>query len=53
VIVMALGTIFAIFTPETSTRKPGALASLSPGSRYPHGSDAHLVARWPRSSARS
>jgi MFS family permease len=30
VIVMALGTIFAVFTPETATRKAGALASLSP-----------------------
>lgn len=29
-IVMALGTIFAVLTPETAGRKPGALASLSP-----------------------
>jgi MFS family permease len=30
VVVMALGTVFTAFTPETSTRKPGALASLVP-----------------------
>lgn len=30
VVVMAAGTIFALVTPETSTRKPGALASLRP-----------------------
>ncbi len=30
VIVMALGTVFAIFTPETATRKPGSLQSLAP-----------------------
>ncbi|MFJ1767329.1 MFS transporter [Amycolatopsis sp. NPDC088138] len=30
VVVMALGTLFTAFTPETSTRKPGALASLVP-----------------------
>lgn len=30
VVVMALGTVFTVFTPETSTRKPGALASLIP-----------------------
>jgi len=29
-LVMAAGTIFAVFTPETATRKPGALASLNP-----------------------
>jgi MFS family permease len=29
-LVMATGTIFAVFTPETATRKPGALASLNP-----------------------
>ncbi|SDO63935.1 MFS transporter [Lentzea jiangxiensis] len=29
-VVMAAGTVFAIFTPETATRKPGALASLNP-----------------------
>jgi MFS family permease len=28
--VMALGTLFALVTPETATRKPGALASLRP-----------------------
>ncbi|MFD3524585.1 MFS transporter [Streptomyces sp. NPDC058653] len=30
VVVMVLGTLFAVFIPETSTRKPGALASLTP-----------------------
>lgn len=30
VVVMALGTVFTVLTPETSTRKPGALASLIP-----------------------
>lgn len=30
VVIMALGTVFAMLTPETSTRKPGALASLIP-----------------------
>ncbi|MFI6744132.1 MFS transporter [Nonomuraea sp. NPDC050451] len=30
VVVMALGTVFTVFTPETSTRKPGAVASLIP-----------------------
>ncbi len=30
VVVMALATLFAVFTPETATRKPGALASLIP-----------------------
>jgi MFS family permease len=30
VVIMALGTVFTVFTPETSTRKPGALASLTP-----------------------
>lgn len=30
VVVMALGTVFTVFTPETSTRKPGVLASLIP-----------------------
>lgn len=30
VVIMALATIFTVFTPETSTRKPGALASLIP-----------------------
>ncbi|HEX7304470.1 MFS transporter [Lentzea sp.] len=30
VVVMALATVFAVFTPETATRKPGALASLVP-----------------------
>lgn len=29
-VVMALGTIFALVTPETAARKPGALASLNP-----------------------
>ncbi|GGM85998.1 MFS transporter [Lentzea pudingi] len=29
-IVMAAGTLFAVFTPETATRKPGAVASLNP-----------------------
>ncbi|RDI17073.1 MFS transporter [Lentzea flaviverrucosa] len=29
-VVMAAGTIFAVFTPETATRKPGAVASLNP-----------------------
>jgi MFS family permease len=29
-VVMALGTAFAAFTPETATPKPGALASLIP-----------------------
>ncbi|MFJ8961620.1 MFS transporter [Lentzea sp. NPDC102401] len=29
-LVMAAGTIFAVFTPETATRKPGAVASLNP-----------------------
>ncbi|ANZ40967.1 hypothetical protein BBK82_38280 [Lentzea guizhouensis] len=29
-IVMALGTLFTLVTPETATRKPGALASLRP-----------------------
>lgn len=29
-VVMAAGTIFAVFTPETATRKPGAIASLNP-----------------------
>jgi hypothetical protein len=28
--VMALGTIFTLVTPETAARKPGALASLDP-----------------------
>jgi MFS family permease len=30
VVTMALGTVVTVFTPETSTRKPGALASLTP-----------------------
>ncbi|MEU4157325.1 MFS transporter [Actinoplanes sp. NPDC026670] len=30
VIVMAAGTVFAVFTPETVTRRSGALASLTP-----------------------
>ncbi|HUQ61486.1 MFS transporter, partial [Lentzea sp.] len=30
VVIMALATLFAVFTPETATRKPGALASLIP-----------------------
>jgi MFS family permease len=30
VVVMAAGTIFTLFTPETVTRKPGALVSLVP-----------------------
>ena len=29
-VVMALGTLFTLVTPETATRKPGALASLRP-----------------------
>ncbi|WP_326566206.1 MFS transporter [Amycolatopsis rhabdoformis] len=29
-IVMAAGTVFTLFVPETSSRKPGALASLTP-----------------------
>ncbi|RKR76507.1 MFS transporter [Frondihabitans australicus] len=29
-VVMAAGTVFALLTPETSTRRPGALASLAP-----------------------
>ncbi|MFD4675302.1 MFS transporter [Lentzea sp. NPDC058450] len=29
-VVMAAGTLFAVFTPETATRKPGAIASLNP-----------------------
>ncbi|MET9230323.1 MFS transporter [Lentzea sp. NPDC003310] len=30
VVVMAAATLFAVFTPETATRKPGAVASLNP-----------------------
>ncbi|GII33484.1 MFS transporter [Planotetraspora mira] len=30
VVVVAAGTVFTVFTPETSSRKPGALASLVP-----------------------
>lgn len=30
VVVMAIATVFTVFTPETSSRKPGALASLVP-----------------------
>lgn len=30
VVIMAVGTIVTLFTPETSSRKPGALASLTP-----------------------
>lgn len=30
VVVMAIGTVFTVVTPETSARKPGALASLVP-----------------------
>ncbi|GHH33351.1 MFS transporter [Lentzea cavernae] len=29
-LVMAAGTVFAVFTPETATRKPGAVKSLNP-----------------------
>lgn len=29
-VVMAAGTLFAVFTPETAARKPGAVASLNP-----------------------
>jgi len=29
-VIMALGTVFTVFTPETATRKPGAVASLAP-----------------------
>ncbi|MFD4637745.1 MFS transporter [Lentzea sp. NPDC058436] len=29
-VVMAAGTVFAYFTPETATRKPGAIRSLNP-----------------------
>jgi MFS family permease len=29
-VVMIVGTVLAVFTPETSSRKPGALASLRP-----------------------
>ncbi|MCS0498578.1 MFS transporter [Protaetiibacter mangrovi] len=30
VVLMAVGTVLAVLTPETSTRRPGALASLLP-----------------------
>lgn len=30
VVVMAAGTVFTVFTPETSSRKPGAVAALVP-----------------------
>jgi len=30
VVVMAIGTVITVFTPETSSRKPGAVASLVP-----------------------
>lgn len=29
-VVMAAGTVFAVFTPETATRKPGAVKALNP-----------------------
>lgn len=35
VVIMALGTVFTLFTPETSTRKTGALASLVPRVEVP------------------
>ncbi|RKR75796.1 MFS transporter [Frondihabitans australicus] len=35
IVVMALATVFAIFTPETSTRKKGALRSLIPSVSLP------------------
>ncbi|WP_285591274.1 MFS transporter [Herbidospora sp. NBRC 101105] len=35
VVVMAAGTVFAAFTPETSSRKPGALRSLVPSVSVP------------------
>ncbi|WP_394619923.1 MFS transporter [Lentzea sp. JNUCC 0626] len=34
-VVMAAGTLFAYFTPETATRKPGAIASLNPRLKLP------------------
>ncbi|GLY47286.1 MFS transporter [Lentzea sp. NBRC 102530] len=34
-VVMAAGTLFAVFTPETATRKPGAIASLNPRLKLP------------------
>ena len=34
-VIMTLGTIFTVVTPETSTRKPGALASLVPRVEVP------------------
>jgi MFS family permease len=36
IVVMTLGTVFAIFTPETATPKPGALASLKPTVSVPN-----------------
>lgn len=36
VVVMALGVIFAVFTPETSSRKPGAWRSLIPSVALPN-----------------
>ncbi|SDL19909.1 MFS transporter [Nonomuraea jiangxiensis] len=35
VVVMAIGTVLTVFTPETSSRKPGALASLVPRASVP------------------
>ncbi|MET9634142.1 MFS transporter [Lentzea sp. NPDC006480] len=35
VVVMVAGTIFTLFTPETVSRKPGALASLKPQVKLP------------------
>jgi hypothetical protein len=35
VVIMAAGTVFTLFTPETSSRKPGALASLTPSVSVP------------------
>ncbi|MFS8097231.1 MFS transporter [Lentzea alba] len=35
VVIMALGTAFTLVTPETATRKPGALLSLIPSVQVP------------------
>jgi predicted MFS family arabinose efflux permease len=37
VVVMTVGTVLAVLTPETSTRRPGALASLVPQVAVPTG----------------
>jgi MFS family permease len=47
VVIMALGTIFAVFTPETSTRKQGALASLIPRVSVPARVRARYVSTLP------